>query len=210
VSNCKNCGHEVPNYGTEYLPPSNQQLGHRDWEQLSKILVRYDNALPVVASGVVVARVLTPSVRCRTRLTLILDNIEELPGAAADPVTTDNTTRVGLTPPTLWMASQVRPKSRSRYFSPVRNLVGTRTAPLTIPTDVGLWGYDLQTETFGEQIWTRLNVTSAGINNVEWKLLVQYASVTPLTDTEWAKAIAGIGGIMAQPENGIRISDGSG
>lgn len=208
--NCKNCGHQVPGYGTEFLPPNYQQIGHREWENLSKILVRYDNALPVIATGVVFARVVTPSVRCRTRLTLVLDVIEENPAISGDPVATDNTSRVGLTPPTLWVASQVRPKSRSRYFSPVRNIVGTRTAPLTIPTDVGLWGYDINVETFGEQVWTRLNINSAGINQVEWKLLVQYASLQPLTDVEWQKAIGGIGGIMVSPENGIRISDGSG
>lgn len=204
----------TPGYGPDtFLPSSYQQIGPKQLDKLQAVLARYENGQPVNLVGEIHAMARTPSVRCRTRLTWVMENLRQPPdtytGGGGDPKFNDSTTARGAAPPTLWAASIVPTRSLARAPSPVRNLVGTRGAPLSIPTGPELWGFDLNVETFGEVIFSKFNVLNAGLNRVQWTLVAQYASVERLTAEEWQQAISNIG-IFPSIEAGLTISDGSG
>ncbi|MDD5367329.1 MAG: hypothetical protein PHR30_18500 [Gallionellaceae bacterium] len=124
----------------------------------------------------------TPDARCRTKISVVFSaDVGGAAPAVADPMLASLPAGN-----TLWLV--YRELSGSGTRTPVRNLAGTRAAPLAIPTDAGLWGYEDQIETAGDEVFGKLHLVPLGyIGRVQ--LRVRYAAMEPMSQAEWSNLV---------------------
>jgi hypothetical protein len=120
-----------------------------------------------------------PSVQVRVSLAIA-------PKTAVTPDDSASTVSLGTTTATLWATLRTRAVANQPLFVPTRNIVGTGAAPITIPTDTRLWGYEFELVTVGQNIRGVLTVGAGTATAAyEWHLVVDYASVEEISDEEW-------------------------
>jgi hypothetical protein len=146
-------------------------------------------------------QVKVPDCRCRTRVVVA---IGAGPGAAIfDPNNAEHTVLTNTQTATLWMALRTRiDDAGGARYTPTRNLVGTGLAPLAIPTDTRLWGWETEIETIGDDIWGVLQVTGGAIASspYQWHVQVGFNAVgSELTTDEWEKFMTKKGIVRADP-----------
>lgn len=175
-----------------YLPPGYQSWGPDQDPDLDRLLINGDASVGEASCEFYVT---TPDVKCRTRITLALI---PAPGTGLD-VFADPFTDMVSNPGQLWLAMLMRSRAGAIARSPVRNLVGTRTTPQAIPTDPGLWGFDFELETVGQDVrgvlsqeWEADEVAG------QWRCQVRYNSLERMSAEEWAQLV-GRGGLRATP-----------
>lgn len=167
-----------------------QRLGPQQDPNLDRVLASVGTvalAAPVVCPFEV--KIPDPSVQVRLALAI----------APKTPISTDasvNAAALGTTGATLWTTLRSRAVSNQPQFIPTRNLVGTGAAPITIPTDTRLWGFEFEVSTVGQNVRGELAVTAGTATAAyEWHLIVEYASIENMSDAEW-RALANMAGIV--------------
>jgi hypothetical protein len=146
--------------------------------------------------------VYTPSVRCQCRVALYVPVPTQLVGPGGgtgfDPIVDDFSTNgsgTGYNVQQLWMFTRAHHKSGGAVLSPTRNVEGSKAGALRIPTDGGLWGFEAEFSTVGEEVYGRLIVpqfredlpaTAQSPNlHLDWWVSAAFASTVPLSDDEW-------------------------
>lgn len=120
-----------------------------------------------------------PSVQVRISLAIA-------PKTAVAPDDSANTVSLGTTTATLWATLRTRAVANQPLWVPTRNLIGTGAAPITIPTDTRLWGYEFEIVTVGQNVRGVLTVGAGTATAAyEWHLVADYASVEEISDEEW-------------------------
>jgi hypothetical protein len=181
-----------------FLPGSYQVVGPGDVPDLDKILCT-GPAGATVNQPPIDFVVKTPNVRCRTRVAITL---EPQGASAVDVDTQPYTTFADNGPATLWVAAKTISRGARRKSIPTRNVVGTGAAPLSIPTDARLWGYEFEIETAGEELHGRFvppTTVGAPAEGYTWRVQARYESVVRLSDQEWNQFL-GRFGVWISPE----------
>lgn len=184
-----------PGYGSPYAPATYQRWGPAQDPALEAILVRV-GAGEEPPGGTVLQefRVLTPSVKARTRVAIMLVPRQSTP---ADVLNDTNTaTLLGMTADlNVWSITRsIHPTQRPSI--PTANIVAAGGSPLRIPTDDRLWGYEFEVETAGDELIGHLFLDfdpEPQQESHEWRLSVTYASVDPMSAEEWAQLISRVG-----------------
>lgn len=185
-----------------YLPASYQFLGPEQ-DQLLDQIIAINAGANVSPSGPALFWVKTPNVRCRTRVSLVLepDDVDVNPN-------TTSTAGFISTGGTLWVAEHERTRAGNPQVSPVRNVIGTSVAPQAIPTDPRLWGFVFEVETNGQELYGRFlpsPIPSEPLSATKWHLIVRYESVERLSDEEWSQ-FQGRYGCRVSPEGGLVVA----
>lgn len=185
-----------------YLPSSYQFLGPEQDQLLDQIICS-NPANAADNDGFAEFWVKTPNVRCRTRVSFVLEpnDVSVDPNTALNTVILDGT---GL----LWAAEHERTRSGRPQMSPIRNVVGTGATPLAIPTDTRLWGFTFEVETNGQELYGQF--TPPAIKDTPaaaslWHILVRYESVQRLSDEEWNQFKQRYG-LRIAPEKGLVLT----
>lgn len=174
-------------YGN-WLTPRYQTLGPSEDPSLDRLIMIVGSGEPEpFTTRNSPFEVLTPDVKARTRIVLA---IEPFPGTDIDqdedPITdllNDQRLRLWLN-----LRTAVRPQvGGTPRIPPTRNLAGTGTTPIAWPTDVRLWGWEMEIETAGQNIRgaVGLDGLNSPVNGYFVHLIVRYNSVERLSDEEW-------------------------
>jgi hypothetical protein len=193
----------------DYLPASYQVLGPQQDSHLSQRLVTAP-ASATTNHPAVRFSVRTPNVRCRTRVSLILEPLSVTD--TSQQIFNSNTIILAATQPAgaanLWVCEREYSGSGAQQASPVDNVVGTGNSPITIPTDVRLWGYSFEIETNGQElfgVFVPPDIGSAPTSASSWILSVRYESVNRLSDEEWNQFV-GQQFSRVLPEGGVTLT----
>jgi hypothetical protein len=210
-----------PNY-LDWRPPNYQVLGPEQEETLDRILVTYPDDQGTTMDPLPTARfwVRTPQVRCRVRVVVFAKPDQPAgvgnPTAAdpdADPITDMYVANVSGELGLLWVAEHERGNGSGLKASPVRNVVGTAAAPLSIPTDARLWGYAFEVETNGTELYGEFtppnNAVGGALCPSRWHVVVRYESVVPVSDEEWNQFL-GKQFLRVSPQEGVTVEGGGG
>lgn len=167
-----------------------QRLGPQQDPNLDRVIASVGtNVLAAPVTCPFEIRIPDPSVQVRIALAI----------APKTAIITDanvNTASLGTTGATLWATLRSRAVSNQPQYIPTRNIVGTGAAPLVIPTDLRLWGWEFEVTTVGQNVRGELTVTAGTATAAyEWHLIAEYASVEPMSDAEW-RALANLAGII--------------
>jgi hypothetical protein len=168
-----------------YQPASYQLLRAVDFPSaLDRVLAIYP-AAQTTSQTPIQFNVRTPNVRMRTRVVLAL-----VPTASTVDTNTAAVTTILDPAPNgkLWGAIVQRVADNTLRAVPTRNIEGTKAAPTPIPTDTGLWGWELEIETCGDNLQFIFTPPTAKLGNTvaaAWHVLVNYEAVQRLTDEEW-------------------------
>jgi hypothetical protein len=188
---------EKPGY-LAYQPDSYQVLNSERDSSLDKILAAYP-AAATTAQPLIVARVRTPNLRMRTRLCFALVPLADV---TIDPNVALTTSILIAATGSLWLATRQRAQDNTRQSVPTRNLTGTKSPPLAIPTDPGLWGYEWEGETNGQEIYCSFKPPRAKVGNTvaaAWHLCVNYEAVQRLSAEEWNQMRQRYGIVVGEP-----------
>lgn len=183
-----------------YLPASYQVLGPKQDQSLDQIIASAGAQAADFGDAEATFSVKTPNVRCRTRVSLVLEPDD----VAVDPNTELNTVILSGTG-TLWVAEHERTRSGRPQMSPVRNVVSLGGTPVAIPTDTRLWGFSFETETNGQELYGRFHPPAVKVAPAAasfWHIIVRYESVERLTKEEWAQFKMQYG-LRIYPEKGL-------
>lgn len=165
-----------------------QRWGPDENRDLDRVILSVGNATAPSASCPFELR--APDVKVRTRVVLAIEQ-GNTGAAPIDPVSAGPSGVVGANAFALWLAGRQRLFASGFPFllPPTRNLVGTAGSPLTIPTDARLWGFEVEFETAGEEIYGVLSVSDAApaTRPYRWHLITNFESVDMLTPAEWQK-----------------------
>ena len=186
----------VPGY-PDTAPPTFQR-----WP-LDKGDGRYEKLLLIAPGGALTEdltvpfRVTTPfGVKCVVRLTVFVDVPDD---NGADPLADDYTDQYAAGA-RLWLASIPKLGRGRTKRIPTREIVPTRGAGLIIPTSPALWGYEVITQTLGDEIHGELtvnaledDVSNAPEEGVNWCVRVDYESAVPCSADEWASLVQKVG-----------------
>jgi hypothetical protein len=193
-----------------FQPSSYQVIGPDQEPALSRLIVT-GPASATTVHPTVRFTVRTPNLRCRTRVSLTLE-ITDTPTNTSDAdsglVLATAAQQQAASAGTLWIAQREYTKSGVVVPSVVANVVGTGNAPLAIPTDSQLWGYSVETETNGQELYGRFVPPDLGAGNVHtirWCLAVRYESVNRLGDEEWNQLRQQYR-LIVMPEGGVTLS----
>lgn len=130
-------------------------------------------------------RIRTPDTRVRMRVAVVMLVGPDV--TSFDPRTSDVRAYFRVTK--VWAALA----DRTVQSIPAQNLVGTRAAPVTFPTDDGLAGHAFELETQGEEILGYVDVSGAlTINNEGGRIMLAAAigALEPMTEREWQAAVS--------------------
>lgn len=177
----KTQGLQQPGYGL-YQPASFQLLRAIDFPEFDKVIATYP-AAQTTAQPTIMVNVRTPNVRMRTRVCFVLVPV----GSTVDVNTALNTAILGGTG-TLWGSIVQRVRDNTPRSIPTRDVVGTKSAPQAIPTNTGLWGFEDEYETCGDNLQFLFVPPVAKAGNTSaaaWHVIVNYEAVQRLTDEEW-------------------------
>jgi hypothetical protein len=133
----------------------------------------------------------------RTRVVLALVPL----ATDVDPNTAVNTAII-VGAGTLWAAIRQRVQEDTPQPVPTRNLVGTKAAPVAVPTDPGLWGFEGEWETAGEELYFSFVPPNAKVGNTRgaaWHAIVYYEAVQRLSDEEWNQMRQGYALLTSPP-----------
>lgn len=202
----------------EFRPPSYQVLGPEQESTLDRILATYPSDTGTTLAPPPESRfiVRTPQVRCRVRVSVFAKPDQPALGNPTladpdvDPVTdmyaVDGTGRMGL----LWVVEHERGNGSGTKASPVRNIVGTGAAPLSIPTDARLWGYTFELETCGTELYGVFvppnNALAGALTTSRWHVTARYESVVPVSDEEWNQFL-GKQLLRVSPQDGVIVEN---
>lgn len=167
-----------------------QRLGPQQDPNLDRVIASVGtNVLAAPVTCPFEIKIPDPSVQLRVALAIA-------PKTAVTPDASANTASLGTTTATLWAYLRSRAVSNQPLFLPTRNVAGTGAAPLAIPTDTRLWGYEFEIATVAQMLRGEL-IVGAGTATAayEWHLICEYASIEPMTDAEW-KALVNVMGIQ--------------
>lgn len=140
------------------------------------------------ASTVLPFVVPTPDARVQVRVAITIS--PAVPG----PEIPYDVTFGGLNSTGLWLAAAVR--DANGQFIPVTNIVGTRAAPLSIPTDVSEMGYSQTILTDADVLIGELTVEAQtgeiGSLIQRWELVCRYQPVSGalFSEPEWRQIVA--------------------
>lgn len=169
-----------------------QRYGPQDSPDLDRPILFVGAATNPSAS--VPFEIKVPDVKCHVRAVLA---ISQASGTAIDPKAAVHTGVTGTNATTLWVCtlSQLKAEFNASLLPPTRNVVGTGAAPLAIPTDTRLWGYEFEIETAAETLRGLLAVSGAAPATLQyrWHLQVYYQSIEMLSDIEWKKMVEMMG-----------------
>jgi hypothetical protein len=169
-----------------YQPSSYQSWGPEDDQSLDQLIAVMPKAAVAVDGVTGEFFVSTPNVRCRTRVALVLEPIGT--GGTFNTSANANTAILGGDPGTLWICERERTRAGKPSPSPVRNVIGTGAAPIAVPTDDRLWGFALELETNGRDLYGRFvppDVKADPTSASQWHVIVRYESVERLSNEEW-------------------------
>jgi len=182
-------GHEIPRdvsayAGAAFRPPQMRKL------VLPPAMLVYSTTLATMtAAAEKTFFIRTPQVQCRC---LIHIGVEFDQGYQFNPLTTRSDSSGFNAGATLWLAHLAELSGRARAPSPIENIRGTADAPVQIPTDRGLWGHKVETQSAGGLIYGDLIVPiqtpDAGC---AWWLTVEFQGTDPMSDQEWREQIGG-------------------
>jgi hypothetical protein len=196
LSRDKNAPAGTPGYGAPPLPSDLQVFGPRSpmGDKCELVMATVEGG-GEVTGGEAVVFVELPSAKVLTRVSIFCAPI----AGSVNPM--ENTTAAILAGTwSLWAALLTETKfgGRAGNFFPTRNVVGTRAAPLNIPTDTGLWGFEFEIQTAAASRLRLLltEIESGASDDYEIRAQVTYQSIVAMSPQEWGKFIerAGIKG----------------
>jgi len=157
-----------------------KRLGPQQDPNLDRVIASVGtNVLAAPVSVPWEVKVPDPSIQVRVSLAIA-------PKTVVTPDESANTVSLGTTTATVWATLRTRAVANQPLFLPTRNIIGTGAAPLSIPTDTRLWGYEFEITTVGQNIRGVLTVGAGTATAAyEWHLVVDYASVEEISDEEW-------------------------
>ncbi len=146
----------------------------------------------------------TPSVRCNLRLALLVAMAKatsnDPAGSGLAPLSFDNATGYALATNQLWICKRAHYRTGG-WDVPTADVVGTRPAPQIIPVNSGLYGFEIEIQTSGEELYGVFTVPALsavdGItpqspgNGKDWHIVARYSSTVPLTEAEYNRARQG-------------------
>lgn len=141
-----------------------------------------------LASTVIPFKIPTPDARVQVRAGITIS--PNVPG----PAIPYDVTFGGLILTGLWLAAGIY--DEAGQLIPVTNLVGTRSSPLSIPTDTDLMGYSETLLTDADEIMGELTVESStgeiGTLRQRWELVTRYQPVSGalFSEREWQQIVA--------------------
>jgi hypothetical protein len=169
----------------DYQPDSYQLLRGVEFTALDKLIATYP-AAATTAQPTITFHVRTPNVRMRTRVALVLVPVAD---TTIDTDSALNTTILDAGfPGSVWGANVQQLHENTRKSVPTMNVAGTKAAPVSIPTDAGLWGWEGQWETAGDDLLFRFVPPRAKAGNTvaaAWHVVVSYEAVQRLSAEEW-------------------------
>lgn len=167
-----------------------QRIGPKEDPNLDRVIASVGtDVLAAPVSTAFEVNVPDPSIQARIALAIA-------PKTAVTPDESANTVSLGTTTASLWVALRSRAVATQPLWVPTRNLVGTAAAPVVIPTDTRLWGYEFEITTVGQNVRGVLTVGAGTATAAyEWHLVVEYASIEPIPDDEW-RALVTMAGIV--------------
>lgn len=199
MSRDKNAPAGTPGYNAPPLPSDLQTFGPRSpmGDKCELVICTVESGGEETA-GLGVAYVEVPSAKVLTRVSIFAAPTD----GDANPMV-DDSDGVIIGTWGLWAALLTRSKllGNAGNFFPTRNVIGTKAAPLQIPTDPGLWGFEFEIQTAAaSRIALRLNeISTGGPDNYDIRAQVTYQAIVPMSPQEWGKFIekAGIIGNSA-------------
>lgn len=188
-------GNDKPGYPA-FQPASYQVVGPEQDPSLDKILCRAP-AGETTDTPSIVFLVATPNVRMRTRVAISLEPVGTTVNVDAQAYTA-----VVAAAADLWVASKTLSRGPRVKAPPTRNIVGTAAAPLAIPTDTRLWGYEFELETAGELLrgYFVPPASDAGSPGYTWRVQVRYEAVGARLSAEEWNQFRGQYGLTVDPE----------
>jgi hypothetical protein len=184
-------------------PPTEvfQSWGPDEENRLDRILAVSPNA-PLTVNQDARFVIKTPHVRCNLRLAVFVARL----ATDADPIGSignyldfDSGTGYVFGLNALWICSRAHYRGGGALV-PTKDVVGTRDAPLIIPTNKGLYGFEVELQTSGEELFGILTMPFQNTDTIplvqnptigkDWHVACRYSSTVPLTAEEYARARA--------------------
>lgn len=132
----------------------------------------------------------TPQVQCRC---LIHIGMEFAQSSQFDPRIVRSDSSAFNAGATLWLAHLAELSGRGRAPSPIENIRGTVDAPVQIPTDRGLWGHKIETQSAGGLIYGDLIIPIQTPDaDCAWWLTVEFQGADPMSEREWRALVGGV------------------